>query len=399
MPLLFLVSDEETALPLNDQLKVWYESLPGWQLFRQQGAIFTQHRTASTACPPARACLYTGKELGNQDDAHHHTVDQVNGLAKETFPALQGKNLGHYFREAGYRTYYLGKWHLCPDPTPEIMETYGWTGWFGPEPHGPDYETSGWTLDEQYTKAALDLIHSQPDNRFVLALNLVNPHDINLYLRWKAQNILPELLDLSVHCEDDNLVPNSIEVEFIRATREDLWVAPELFDLAFDLQEYRRFYYTCLQKVDSYFAQVISSFQKHWQGMIIRTSDHGSALGTSGGLLGKWMTGSDYVLRVPLGIWYPGISPRSYSHLTSSVDVLPTILDHHRLPYDLPGCNVFFGKRKVFRFYTRDNPTRGPHQYRFHDHHPYQAINFDDLTVEITSSGRTVVYRPFLAHL
>ncbi|GGE28020.1 hypothetical protein GCM10011391_03160 [Pullulanibacillus camelliae] len=75
--------------------------------------------------------------------------------------------MGDYFRDAGYQTFYKGKWHL-PDgdilipathnaypnyntqngyPLPKKeriyrdanrLDDYGFTGWIGPEPHGTD---------------------------------------------------------------------------------------------------------------------------------------------------------------------------------------------------------------------------------------------------------------------
>ena len=85
-----------------------------------EGAKLTHHYTAAPVCAPARASLQTGLY------ATETTVHR-NGVALPT----DQKTLAHRFGEAGYRTGYIGKWHLgSQDPVPED-EQGGYEYWLG----------------------------------------------------------------------------------------------------------------------------------------------------------------------------------------------------------------------------------------------------------------------------
>ncbi len=83
-----------------------------------EGARFTQFYAASSVCSPTRASLMTGKH-----PARLHLTNWIGGeqrgllLPPEYIRALplDELTLGEAFRQAGYRTGYIGKWHLGAD--------------------------------------------------------------------------------------------------------------------------------------------------------------------------------------------------------------------------------------------------------------------------------------------
>ncbi|BAM03128.1 sulfatase-like hydrolase/transferase [Phycisphaera mikurensis] len=101
--------------------------------------------TCQPVCGPARACLQTGTHATTNG-----TVTNGIGLTREL------PNLGTLFTEAGYRTGYLGKWHLADDRgvrgpvPPEQRGGYGY--WLAAnllEQTSDAYHTRLWDRDGQ----------------------------------------------------------------------------------------------------------------------------------------------------------------------------------------------------------------------------------------------------------
>ena len=86
-----------------------YLETPNIDRLAAEGALFTRAFHAVPLCSPNRATLLTG-----QFPSRHGIIDNVaRSLAShrlETFP--------HDLQRAGYRTAFLGKWHMGNDPTP-----------------------------------------------------------------------------------------------------------------------------------------------------------------------------------------------------------------------------------------------------------------------------------------
>ena len=98
----------------SDELREYRrEHCAGQERLRENGVSFQHHYPMATACAPSRASLLTG---------HYpslHGVTQTDGVAKaadgEEMAWLEPDSvptLGHWFRAAGYQTFYKGKWHV-----------------------------------------------------------------------------------------------------------------------------------------------------------------------------------------------------------------------------------------------------------------------------------------------
>ena len=168
---LLILTDEERAQPdyeVDALADFRRERLPARSGLERDGMHLGHHYTAATACVPSRTSIFAARRI----DRLHHEVRNTDGLGKSaTGPWMKWLDvgglptMGHWFRAAGYRTFYRGKWHIThadlesPDggmlmtndrdgnvigdavaqyQRAEKLEPYGFSGWIGPEPHGAD---------------------------------------------------------------------------------------------------------------------------------------------------------------------------------------------------------------------------------------------------------------------
>ena len=82
-------------------------------LFRRRRARFPAALRAVRACAPSRTSIFTGQYPSL------HGVSQTDGIGKTAWdPGMSWLDpntvptMGDWFRAAGYRTYYKGKWHI-----------------------------------------------------------------------------------------------------------------------------------------------------------------------------------------------------------------------------------------------------------------------------------------------
>ncbi|MEI6701204.1 MAG: sulfatase-like hydrolase/transferase, partial [Actinomycetota bacterium] len=126
--ILLIVSDQERD-------RSWIPEgidLPWRRYLMERGLTFEKHYTHSSPCSPSRASLFTGRYLAN-----HGVIDNV--IAPDHHPlSTDVPTVGSVLREAGYRSSYIGKWHLSYGSHPD-MEAYGFSDW-----DGDDRQFMGW---------------------------------------------------------------------------------------------------------------------------------------------------------------------------------------------------------------------------------------------------------------
>ncbi|MCC8023496.1 MAG: sulfatase-like hydrolase/transferase, partial [Clostridiales bacterium] len=94
--IIFYFSDQQRWDTVDETLT------PNLAELARQGVQYTQNFTCQPVCGPARACIQTG-QYATQNGSF------INGIPLNR----RIKPLAEYFKEAGYRTAYIGKWHLA----------------------------------------------------------------------------------------------------------------------------------------------------------------------------------------------------------------------------------------------------------------------------------------------
>jgi len=147
-----------------------YYETPHIDALAAQGVRFTQFYAASPVCSPTRASILCGKY-----PARLHMTYITTGVNPEDRPLLAADHrrflpfdettLGEAFRDAGYATACIGKWHLGETHDPENH----------PENHGFDFvrmhgPSTGDKFVSVFTDTALEFIETHRDRPFFLYL-------------------------------------------------------------------------------------------------------------------------------------------------------------------------------------------------------------------------------------
>lgn len=123
--IIFILTDDLGYTDLGCYGSTFYET-PHIDKLAEDGVRFTNSYSASGVCSPTRASILPGKY-----PARLHLTDwtcpeqwHVKGKLKtpefQQFLPLEEKTFGEAFKENGYRTAYIGKWHLGgPEHYPE----------------------------------------------------------------------------------------------------------------------------------------------------------------------------------------------------------------------------------------------------------------------------------------
>ena len=372
--ILFLMTDEERYPPAYEtpELRQWRETqLTGRQLLRSKAMELKRHYTGSTACVPSRTTLFTGHypsmHGASQTDgaAKSASEDDMFWLDPNTVPTM-----GNYFRTAGYRTYYKGKWHvseadiLIPgtksaftsydddgnrDPEKEAvylkadrLDAFGFAGYVGPTPHGMDGRNSGssgttgtFGRDVVFGDQMVDLIddlENNPGAPWLAVCSFVNPHDIVLYGALSSRT---GTLDFSIDPGTPQVPPAPTALENLRKkpTAQESYrkTYQEAFQPTFNSETFRRLYYQLHKDVDAQLLRVMQRLQSspfYNNTIVVFTSDHGELLGSHGGLFQKWHNAYEETIHVPMFIHNPLMfpTPTSSNEITSHIDIIPTLL-------------------------------------------------------------------------
>jgi len=352
--ILLVVSDQERHrgwLPADVEL-------PHRDRLRREGLEFTRHYTHSSPCSPSRASLFTGRYLNN-----HGVLDNV--ITGEHHPlSTNVPTIGSVLRKAGYRSSYIGKWHLSFGSNPD-MEAYGFSDWDGDDRHFMGWAGTGVHFDPIIASNAAHWLEKnarreEGDEPWFLTVALVNPHDVMWYPMDQPQygkdhpeeaKLVRDLLSLAAWKEGDPLpLFNDAYPEVFDQLPEnfhdDLFTKPDAhrawrYDQQHSLYGYidpkdkgawlrqLDYYLRLHQLADESLGTVLGALERSGakdDTVVIFTSDHGDMCG-SHGLRSKGPFVYEEIMHVPLVVVAPGrTTPGTQtSSLSSHVDLASTI--------------------------------------------------------------------------
>lgn len=338
--LLYVFSDQQTYDMLgcngNDEIHT-----PHADRFAEQGVRFTHCFSNAPVCTPYRGMLMSGK----------HPLH--NGAFENDFPLCPsaGPHFGEVLESAGYRTGYIGKWHLLGGdrlrPVPDGPLRAGFDDTFLSDNcttefragHSFYYDDDGnkqifdsWQPYGQTDQAVSFLEESaQSDEPFALFVSWHPPHD---------HGRLPAPPD--PHYNYRHYPPEL--AEHYPAERP-LTLRPGVEDSP-ERQAQLRDYYAMCTGIDVAFGRLLDTLEA--QGLdentiVVFTSDHGDMLGSFDAPRPK-RPPHDTSSHVPMLVRQPGVLPAGTTSdlLISGLDMMPTMLGLMGIdgPSDMHGQNL-----------------------------------------------------------
>jgi arylsulfatase A-like enzyme len=300
---------------------------PNLDAFQRESIDFANATTVSPVCSPARASMLTGR----YPLSHGVFVNDVQLPAGEL-------SIAEHFAGHGYRTGYIGKWHLDGRGRSAFISRerrQGFGFWQALECahdyfHSPYYDNDdpkmkyweGYDAADQ-TDHAISFIKENRDQPFMLWLAWGPPHSANK----KAPEEFSKLYDPAKLILRPNVPGNSSDFPHRLGWYEGI---------DDNLEEVRALlagYYSHISAIDECFGKLresIRSLGLDDNTIIVFTSDHGDMLGSHG--LWNKQQPYDESVRVPLLLRIPGVEPRRELAPISTPDLLPTLTALSGLP-------------------------------------------------------------------
>jgi arylsulfatase A-like enzyme len=292
--------------------------------------------TCQPVCGPARMCLQTGM-YQNRTGGYRNSIP----LRPDQ------KTLAHYFREAGYKTGYIGKWHLAKDEPVPAESRGGYEYWLASnilEFTSDAYRCEVFDNDNQrvrlpgyrvdgLTDAAIRYVDAHQHDPFFLFISYIEPHHQNQI--------------------DDYPPP-----EGYRERYTGRWTPPDLAALGGTTHQHLGGYFGMVKRLDEALGRLLdalTSLGLRENTIVLFTSDHGCHFRTRNAEYKRSCHESS--IRVPTALSGPGFDGGGQlQQLVSLIDLPPTLLDAAGIdvPKEMPGRSILPLVRKQSKDWPDD---------------------------------------------
>ena len=324
MNVLFLFPDQMRAQAMgcmgNPDVKT-----PNLDRLASEGVLFRNHFANSPVCCPARAIILTG------------TYAHTNGMIANDLRLRESEtSVAELFAEAGYRTGFVGKWHLDGGPRqpgwiPPGARRQGFEFWAANEVSHAHFDTHYFRDDPEpipiktfeasvWTDIGIEFLRqTQQDARpFFLTVQMGPPHDPYIAPDEYMALYDPDALTLRPNFDGDTSDRELVPSPYVET--------PGRKEIAA--------YYAMVTAVDDQVGRILDELDElglRDNTIVVVSSDHGDMLGSHGTRLKRkpW----EESIRVPGIVRHPGApAGRETDALFSHVDIAPTLLSLCELP-------------------------------------------------------------------
>jgi arylsulfatase A-like enzyme len=292
----------------------WFQT-PNMDRLATEGVRFRNAFVTLSLCSPSRAVFLTGRYNHLNGVANNHTPFPTNSVTHASL-----------LRAAGYKTAYIGKWHMGAQrgqrPGFDYSASFIGQGryWNCPfEINGEPKPTTGW-VDDVSTDFAIEFIQQNRDKPFSIVVGFKSCHGPfdpperakDRFTDAKARSV-PNLKVRAIYrgAEDPPGSPAEAAGTFANEVKVNLG------------------YFRCISAADDNLGrllQALDDLKLAEDTVVVFASDNGFYHGEHG--LGDKRSAYDESLRIPLLVRYPKLFPKgkSFDELALSIDLAPTFL-------------------------------------------------------------------------
>jgi arylsulfatase A-like enzyme len=315
--IVFLLSDDQRPDTIRALGNPLIET-PNLDRLARRGTAFTRAMAPYPLCVPSRAEILTG----------------VSAFRNGVFPNVSNRLdeslvlWPEALHEAGYHTWYVGKWHTSGRPSSrgyeESLGLYssgggettllkddqgrpvtGYRGWMFQTDDRQLFPEQGVGLtpeiDAKFADAAIEFIRRKPNQPFFLHVNFTGPHDPLFWPPGMKDKYDPVKMPLP----ENFLAEHPFDHGNFRGRDEELWPWPRMAE---QVREGLAIYYAVITHLDAQVGRITAALEETGQSeetLIVFAGDHGLAIG-SHGLRGK-QNMYEHTVNVPLLLAGPGV--------------------------------------------------------------------------------------------
>ena len=296
----------------------WIKS-PGMDRLAAEGVRFRNAFVTLSLCAPSRAAFLTGR------------YNHLNGITNNDTP-FPAESVTHatLLRAAGYKTAYIGKWHMGEQkghrPGFDYSASFVGHGRYQDCPieiNGVSTPTKGW-LDDVSTDYAIEWIKQNKERPFSMVVGLKSPHNP------RGGKNLPDRLRTLDAGETSRPTPNCGVPAIFHKPAKDGTQSTGLSDNATHLDYLRH-----VRGVDENVSRMLDALDALGLAedtVVVYTSDNGFYLGEH--CSGDKRSLYDESLRIPLLVRYPRMFGKGLvvDEMALNIDLAPTFLDLAGVP-------------------------------------------------------------------
>jgi len=313
-------------------------SLPNLDRLASQGAVFDEAFVTTSLCSPSRASILSGLY------AHSHGVTTNDLLdlpaSVVTWPQL--------LQGAGYRTAFIGKWHMDPRtdmPRPGFdywLSFRGQGGYLNPtlNENGTSVSRTGY-LTDILTEYAVDWIKQQGSEPFALILSHKAPHALPVPAPRHAAALPDAVLPEPASHRDALADKPAWQRRYVACggTPAAFQNCPDPLPASLPpwswsgRETWRIDYFRTLLALDDSVGSVLAALESQGKSQntyVLFTSDNGLFLGEH--RLEDKRLAYEESMRVPFVIGGAGVAPRRVSGMALNIDIAPTFLELAGVP-------------------------------------------------------------------